>query len=144
LVPQIDPRHPRPRRTLQQQHVRPAIFADNQFGTSNTGLIAFDAKWSKYGEYLQRMMEEIQISFDKVLDQSRIYPSPGTLVTVTFHLNSKGEITGSISHKSDLEGPHVDACMSALTLPAPYGPWSDDMIALLGNEQEMTIGFYYE
>ena len=142
-VPRIDPRHPQPRKTLQQQHVRPAIFADNKYGTSNTGLIAFNAKWSKYGEYLQRMLEEIQVSWDKVLDQSQIYPSPGTLVTVTFHLNAKGEITGSISHKSDIEGAHVDACISALTLPAPYGPWSDDMIALLGDDQELTIGFYY-
>jgi hypothetical protein len=125
-------------------HVRPAIFADNQFGTSNIGPIAIDAKWSNYGVYIQRLIEEVQVSWDKILDQSRITASPGTVVFVTFHLNSKGEVTGMINHKSDSEGPHVEACISAITTPAPYGPWTDDMIAMLGNDQEMTFGFYYQ
>jgi hypothetical protein len=143
-MPQVDPRHPQPRRTLQQQHVRPAIFSDNQFGTANIGPIAINAKWSNYGVYLQRLIEEVQVSWDKILDQSQINASPGTVVFVTFHLNSKGEVTGMISHKADSEGPHVEACISAITTPAPFGPWTDDMIAMLGTEQEMTFGFYYQ
>jgi hypothetical protein len=143
-MPQIDPRHPQPRRSLQTLHVRPAIFADNQFGTENIGPIAINAKWSNYGEYLKRLIEEVQVSWDKILDQSQISASPGTVVFVTFHLNSKGEVVGTISHKADNDGPHVEACISAITTPAPYGPWTDDMVAMLGTEQEMTFGFYYQ
>jgi hypothetical protein len=34
--------------------------------------------------------------------------------------------------------------MSAITKPAPYGPWTDDMKAVLGEQQEMTFTFYYQ
>lgn len=143
-MPRIDPRHPQPRKTLQEQHVRPAIFADNQFGTSNIGPIAINAKWSNYGEYLKRLIEEVQVSWDKILDQSQISVPPGTQVSVTFRLNSKGEIVAIVNHQSDIQGPAVESCMSAITTPAPYGPWTDDMIAMLGNDQEMTFLFFYQ
>jgi len=38
----------------------------------------------------------------------------------------------------------VRACVSAITTRAPYGDWTDDMIAVLGSEQEMTFSFYYQ
>jgi hypothetical protein len=143
-MPQVDPRHPQPRKTLQMQHVRPAIFADNQFGTSNIGPIAINAKWSNYGVYMQRLIEEVQVSWDKILAQSQISAPSGTQVTVTFRLNSKGEITAIVSHQSEIQGPAVEACMSAITTPAPYGAWSEDMVSVLGNEQEMTFLFFYQ
>jgi len=34
--------------------------------------------------------------------------------------------------------------VSAITDTAPYGDWTDDMIAILGNEQSLTFVFYYE
>jgi len=144
MVPQIDPHHPQPRRTLQQQHVRPAIFTDNQFGTANIGPTALDSKWSNYGVYMQRLIEEVQVSWDKILEQSQIYPSPGTVVSVTFRLNSKGEISRIVGHKPDGDAPSTECCVSAITIPAPYGPWTEDMISVLGNEQEMTFTFYYQ
>jgi hypothetical protein len=144
LVPQIDPRHPMPRRTLQQQHVRPAIFQDNEFGTANVGPTAYNAKWSNYGVYMQRLIETVQVSWDSIVDQSNIRPPSGTIVTVTFILNSKGEIAKFIRHTPDGQAPAIDACVSGIANPAPYGPWTDDMIAVLGDEQEMTFTFYYE
>jgi hypothetical protein len=144
LVPQIDPHHPMPRRTLQQQHVRPAIFQDNEFGTSNVGPTAYNAKWSNYGVYMQRLIETVQVSWDNIIDQSNIRPSSGTIVTVTFVLNSKGEIARIVKHTPDGQAPAIDACMSGITNPAPYGPWTDDMIAVLGTDQEITFTFYYE
>jgi len=144
MLPQIDPNHPQPRRTLQQQHVRPAIFADNEFGTSNIGPTALNAKWSNYGVYMQRLIETVQLSWDHILEQSGIYPSPGTMVSVTFVLNSKGEIARIVSHKPEDSAPAIDACVSAITAPAPYGPWTDDMTSVLGTEQEMTFTFLYQ
>jgi hypothetical protein len=35
-------------------------------------------------------------------------------------------------------------CITAITKPSPYGKWTDDMIAKLGTEQEMTFVFYYQ
>jgi len=33
---------------------------------------------------------------------------------------------------------------TAITDRAPYGTWTDDMKAVLGEQQEMTFTFYYQ
>jgi hypothetical protein len=71
-------------RRTQTTHTRPAIFEDNQFGTSNMGAIAYSAKWSSYGAYLHKMMEAIQIQWERILIDSRTEPPSGTYVTVKF------------------------------------------------------------
>ena len=139
----IDPRHPQPRKTLQQ-HVRPAIFTENKFGTSNAGLTALDARWSNYGEYLQRLVEAVQTEWDKILEGSRTYP-PSGLVSIKFRLDSKGRSAAILDHSTQGTDEHgADACMAALTNPSPYGAWTPDMIALLGEAQDMTFTFYYQ
>ena len=44
--------------------------------------------------------------------------------------------------KSSDQAAH--ACASAITDRAPYGPWTEDMKAMLGDQQEMTFTFYYQ
>jgi hypothetical protein len=143
--PRIDPQHPQPRRTLEE-NVRPAIFSENNIGTRNIGPAAVDARWSNYGVYLQRMIESVQIEWERILIASRIYPASGTQVSVKFVMNSKGEITNIL--KVDPSAGSSDAanraCVSAISRPAPYGDWTDDMISVLGTEQEMTFTFFYE
>jgi len=142
--PAIDPKHPRARPELQQTHTRPAIFEDNQFGTSNIGPIAYNAKWSSYGAYLHKMMEAIQIQWDRILTQSETYPPSGSVVTVKFTLDAKGRITEILDVESTSSEQGKASCVSAITNTAPYGDWSDDMIAVLGNSQDLTFRFYYE
>ena len=142
--PPIDPTRPRPRPSLEQ-HVRPAIFTENKIGTQNIGLTAADARWSNYGVYLQRMIETIQIEWDKLVAASKVYPNSGSMVTVTFVLNSKGEIA-HISRVEPSPGTADTAthtCVSGITTRSPYGPWTKDMIDMLGTEQELTFNFYY-
>jgi hypothetical protein len=143
-MPAIDPKRPRARPVLQQVHTRPAIFQDNQFGTSNIGAVAFSAKWNSYGAYLHKMLEAIQIQWDRILIDSHTEPPSGTYVTVKFTLDSKGRITdiSDVENTSSEQGKQ--SCLSAITITAPYGDWSDDMIAVLGQSQEITIQFYYE
>jgi hypothetical protein len=144
-TPRIDPKHPRPRNTLDI-HARPAIFKDNQFGTSNMGLTALDARWSNYGVYLRRLTETVQVEWDNVVAASGVYPQSGSTVEVRFVLDSKGNIPRIVSLKPSpgTSDEAVKACTAGLTDRAPYGPWTDDMIAILGQEQEMTLVFYYE
>jgi hypothetical protein len=141
-APAIDPHHPQPRKTLQQ-HVRPAIFTENKFGTSNIGPTAVDARWSNYGEYLQRLIESVQIEWDKILETGHTYPPSGT-VSVKFRLDSQGRIAAILDHNSTTDEHGTAACMAAITNRAPYGQWTPDMIALLGDSQDMTFTFYYE
>jgi len=144
--PAIDPKHPRARaQIVKTQQVRPAILADNPSGTSNIGLTAIDARWSSYGAYLQKMIETIQIEWERILISSQVYPPSGTSVVVKFILDSDGRIAKIV----DVDQKHCTeqgarACVSGITNRAPYGPWTDDMRAVLGEQQEMTFTFYYQ
>jgi hypothetical protein len=142
--PAIDPKHPRARPVVQQTHTRPAIFEDNEFGTSNIGPIAYNAKWSSYGAYLHKMMEAIQIQWERILIESRTEPPSGSWVTVKFTLDKFGKITDIQDVQSTSSEQGKASCVSAITNTAPYGEWPDDMIAVLGDSQELTFRFYYE
>jgi hypothetical protein len=123
--------------------VRPGIFSDNKFGTMNIALAAVDAKWSNFGFYVQRMIETVQIQWDRILLSSTLYPPSGTIVTIKFRLDSAGKITGIGIVKNTSSEQGKEACLSAITARSPFGKWSDDMIAVLGDSQEMTLTFNY-
>jgi hypothetical protein len=142
--PAIDPKKPRARPVLQQAHTRPAIFEDNQFGTSNIGPVAFSAKWSAYGEYLHKMIEAIQIQWDRILIESRTEPPSNTVVTVKFTMDFHGKVTEIIDVENTSSEQGKQSCLSAITMTAPYGEWTDDMRAVLGDSQELTFQFYYQ
>lgn len=141
--PQIDPLHPRPRKSLTQ-HVRPAVFAENKFGTSNIGITAADAHWSSYAEYLQRLIESVQVEWDRILMNSATYPPHGSTVTVKFIIDSKGRIKTIVDVQSTSSDQGKTACEAAITDRSPYGVWTADMIAMLGEQQELTFTFLYE
>jgi len=143
--PAIDPNRPRPRpQIVSQQQVRPAILAENKFGTTNIGNIAVDARWSNYGSYLQRMIDTVQVQWERILVESKTYPPAGSTVTVRFVLNDTGRIARIVDVDSHSTEQATRACISGITDRAPYGPWSEDMKAVLGEEQEMTFTFYYQ
>jgi hypothetical protein len=145
VQPQIDPKHPRPRpQVVKQMQVRPAIFQENLLGTKNIGAIAYDAKWSNYGQYLQKMIETVQIQWERILTESRVYPTSGTSVKVVFRMNTEGRISQIVEVNGNAGNQAEKACTSAITARAPYGPWTDDMIAVLGQSQELTFTFFYQ
>lgn len=143
MQPKIDPQRPQPRRRIER-NVRPAVLAENKLGTSNIGPIAIDARWSQYGEYIQKLIETVQVQWERINDQSRVYPPPGTTVTVKFRLEgSEGAVAEIISSDTNGGTQAERACISAITARSPYGKWTDDMVAVLGEAQEMTFTFYY-
>jgi hypothetical protein len=143
--PAMDPQRPRPRPTVvKHQQVRPAIFAENKFGTQNIGPTAVDARWSNYGAYLQRMIESIQLRWEHLLRESTVNLTTGSAVTVKFVMDSKGLIARIVNVDSTAMPAAERACMSAITDRAPYGEWTDDMKAVLGEQQEMTFTFYHQ
>ncbi len=144
MTPRIDPKRPRPAPKLEKR-ARPAIFAETKIGTSNIGPVAFDAKWSNYGQYLQQLIETVQIQWDRILIQSKVYPASGTMVVVKFRLNKKGEVAEILGVTSESGAEQAkQACVSAITARSPFGEWTDDMIAILGDDQELTFSFYYQ
>lgn len=136
---------PKPRPTLAPDVVRarPSPLAKREFGTENIGAVAYNAKWSAYGEYLQKFIESVDIQWQRIIQQSAIYPVAGTKVVVKFRMDSKGDIPEIISVESSGGRVAKDACVSAIVARAPYGEWPEDMIAVLGKSQEITFTFHY-
>jgi hypothetical protein len=63
---------------------------------------------------------------------------------VKFTLDSKGRVTEILDVENNSSEQGKASCVSAITLTAPYGDWTPDMIAVLGNSQNFTFQFYYQ
>ncbi len=141
----IDPKQPRPRpQIVQQQQTRPAVLAEKLASAPNVGPSAIDAKWSNYGAYLQRMIDTVQIQWERLILQQSANPAVGSSVSVKFVMNDQGLISKIVEVESTANETGKRACISAITDRAPYGPWTDDMKAVLGSQQEMTFTFHYQ
>lgn len=144
LYAQVDPQNPQPRQRVERA-VRPAIFQENLVGTSNIGPVAYNAKWNAYAEYLQKMIEVIQVRWENAIQASLTYPNRGTMVTISFVLNSLGEVAEISRVEGSANDQATNWCVSAISPDSAfsYGEWSPDMVAVLGDEQELTFRFLY-
>ncbi len=143
----VDPLRPRPRPVLAATaapQARSAPLLENPFGTSRAGVTAYDAKWSAYGEYLQRLDEIVEIQWHRLMGPGFVLPPPGTKVNVRFRLNSRGEVSEVLAVTGNARLDTQSVCVGAITDRSPYGPWPADMVAMLGESQELTFSFYYE
>ena len=142
----INPKHPQPRKFLPSNVVkaRPSPLKNNEFGTENIGAVAYDAKWSGYGEYLKKFIETVQVQWERIINQTNSYPASGTTVIVKFRMDSSGDISEIIKVESGGGRAAKDACVSAIVARKPYGQWTEDMITALGKSQEITFTFFYE
>jgi hypothetical protein len=127
---------PRPKLT----QVRPLTLS----GRSPTGIIGVDAHFSEFGDYLQELIDIVQIQWDRILDAGGARPRQGSHVRISFRLNSKGEIAEMIKVDGDAGIYGTNAAVSAIQDKAPYHPWTTEMIRVLGNNQVLTFDFYYE
>lgn len=145
-MPAIDRTRPqeRPRLAAATVNARNAPTIKNSFGSKNIGAVSYNAKWSAYGEYLQRLIDAVQVQWERLILRSAFYPTAGSVVKVTFKIDA----TGMISQVVRVEGSGGELaqrlCVSAITERAPYGDWPEDMIAVLGKEQEITFTFFYQ
>jgi hypothetical protein len=143
--PETGPHKPHARPPLSIR-VRPAVGGGNTFGMKNTGISGRDARWSNYGDYMQKLEETVQIAWDDILNAERKRPPSGSTVQITFILASDGSIKTIKQVRSSPGTTEFGsrACLAGITNPAPFGKWTDDMVTVLGREQEMTFTFYYQ
>lgn len=112
-------------------------------GVTNIGIIGMDARWSEYGEYMNELIEIVQAQWWHILSESRVAPPRGSSVVVKFRINAKGE-TDIVSVEDNGAGKQgVFSCQNAITYPQPYRKWTDQMVAVLGDSQELTFSFHY-
>ena len=145
-TPAIDRSAPqeRPRLTTTTINARNTPTIKNEFGTKNIGGVSYNAKWSSYGEYLQRLIDSVQGQWERLIMRSAFYPVSGSLVRVVFKLNDQGEISEIVGVSGGGGELAQRMCVSAITERAPYGEWTEDMRATLGKEQELGFTFFYQ
>jgi hypothetical protein len=134
-------RQPLPRPHLAQ--VRPGILQDRPIGVSNVGQVAVDAHFSEFGDYLQELIDIVQIQWERILTSASVSPKSSTHVTITFRINSRGQIAEILKVDGDAGEYGTNAALSAIREPAPYRAWTREMVAVLGDDQVITFGFYY-
>jgi hypothetical protein len=135
---------PQARPALDQAQTKPAAIEPNNPHAIRIEIVECNSKWSGYGAYLHKMMESIQVEWDRALSEGKIKPQSGGYVTVKFRLDWKGSIAEVLNVESSSNDQGKQSCVTAITMASPYGEWTDNMIANLGNSQELTFRFNYE
>jgi hypothetical protein len=144
-VPNVSKAHPKERPRLASTSLnRSSILTNRAAGTANIGISASDAFKSEYGEYLNELIEIVQVSWWNRIEESRVSPPHGSHVVITFKINSKGETVIVKVEDADAGKQGVWLCQSAIQDPQPYRKWTEQMITLLGDEQTLTFAFYYQ
>jgi hypothetical protein len=114
-------------------------------GASNILVRASDTKWSYYGQYLQNMVQAVQVRWDILNTVGQNYPAKGTIVGVTVTIDSAGDISAIDTVDSKVIDVRPNWCVSAISpgVGFSYGAWTDEMVASLGASQKLTFAFLY-
>lgn len=147
-TPRVAAPTPNPRR------VNPLLAPPSPAGTSGlllrnpvdvgrAGALALDARFSTYGDYAQRMLEAVQASWWGILSRTRLDDFAAGTVVVRFRLARDGTVPEAEIVSSTVPLLAALACKDAVQLPSPYDAWRPEMVALLGDEETVTITFHY-
>lgn len=126
------------------QTTRPVTPRENGVGTENIAPTGADGRWKNYVTYLQKVIDRVQYQWEKQIIQLRESPVMGTQVSVKFVLNAEGKIARIVNVETTASKVYSRICISAVADRTPYARWTDEMRAVLGDEQEMTFTFYYQ
>jgi len=115
----------------------------NPVGVGRAGALALDARFSSYGDYSQRMLEAIQASWWSLIERARFDDFAAGYVIVRFRIHRDGTVTDAEVVGSTVPTLAALTCKDAVALPAPYDAWRADMVAMLGEDETVTITFHY-
>ena len=111
---------------------------------SRFGRIAIDAQLSEFGEYHQRMIETISTQWRLLADNFNfVFRDTGSRVQIVFVLTREGRVKNITVSETSSSRTATLLCKDAILSRAPFGIWTDDMVAVLGESDTVTITFYY-
>ncbi|HQU08413.1 MAG: hypothetical protein B7X06_00245, partial [Verrucomicrobia bacterium 21-51-4] len=140
------PSRPRPRPRPQLSAAPSAVMGPLKAYDGNAGragLAAVDARFSQYGEYLQRMLEAISSQWTMLAEQAGPSQLHTGFVDLAFDIDYKGQVVGVQVKGTSLGAVEVMICQDAIQSRAPFGLWSEDMVKTLGERQTIRIKFNY-
>ena len=140
---------PRPRTIKQareqQAHQMPGPQMKQEGGTGRHALVpSLDVKATPFGAYDQALIEAVTQRWYDLLDSRQFAMDRTGKVTLRFHLNYDGTITEMSVLQNTVGDLLGYVCQKAISDPAPFAPWPDDMRRMIGeNYREITFTFYY-
>ncbi len=105
---------------------------------------SMDVQGTEIGSYDARFIAAVQKRWFDLLSQLHFSLDCAGKVVVEFRLTYDGRIQNINTVDSDVGDFYTQVCRSAITDPAPYEKWSDNMRRLVGtNYREVRFTFYY-
>jgi hypothetical protein len=134
---------PMPRPRLSPK-VLPGPMLDSRTYAVRMGAIAFDAKFSQFGHYLQRMFETIQLQWYSLLNDITIgQENRPAYVVIEYDLDKDGRVVATRVLETNAGDLGTLLCKDAIEARAPFGPWTRQMIDQLGEQQTIRLRFIY-
>jgi len=144
MVEEQPPRN-RPRTLVQARMERGLVGPQMQQegGVRRRGSIALDAKASPFGAYDQALIQAVQQRWYDLLEATAVAPRPGRVV-VRFTLHRDGRVTDVGVEEEEVGEILSLYCRKAITDPAPFAVWPDEMGLLLGRDyRDIRFTFHY-
>lgn len=104
-----------------------------------------DPRWRDFGAYLGTVNQSVETEWRKWNPGAGDFPAIVSLVQIHWVMNSSGEVSEikSIRPTPGTPPPAVAACVDAIKVSGPFPPWTPAMVAVLGEQQELTLQFEY-
>ncbi len=139
---------PRPRtlrEALAQMHHSPGLAMREDGGVPNVKLsTSFDVQATPLGQYDSDFVDAVTYRWYTLLDSQHFALDRTGKVEVRFHLNYDGTITELTVLQNTVGDVLGYVCQKAITDPAPFKPWPEEIHRLIGaNYREITFTFYY-
>lgn len=132
---------PKPRPKLNPSHMQP--LKRNEGAVTKFGHAAVNARFTQFGLYTQKMFEAIDY---QVLSLFANYNPTAqdfnSYIHVSYSLDENGKIINMAVESATASNLAIILCKDAIQSSAPYGPWTDDMKAILNKEERFSYYFH--
>lgn len=134
---------PSPRARPQLPRLPSVPRRDSKLGVSSVGKLAVDAKASKFGEYMERLIETVKLNWDHAVHRSSSVERK-SVVKIRFILTSEGLVSDiEILEGTTSRAIGIYMCRQAIERSVPFGPWPDGLVEMFGEEEDVTFSFHY-
>lgn len=126
------------------ERIIPEAESKTRTSASREGIKAFDVTGTKFGEYDRRLIAAVKSRWLALIEQYTIPGERSGQVQLRFHLNQDGSVTELIVADNTAGDILALYCQKAVTDSAPFGPWPEELKALVKrNYRELNFVFYY-
>lgn len=133
---------PRPRPVLPQFLNGPV--GPRHGAAPRLGRVAVDANFSEFGDYIARMLDVIIRQWHILAWDSLGAAERGTMVSISFRIDLHGQVHSLEVQESTASLTGTLICQDAIESRQPFGPWTQEMRQVLGDEQTIRIRFFYQ